>query len=469
MTEFDIAIIGGGPGGYVAAIRAAQQGAGVCLVEQERVGGTCLNHGCIPTKTLYATALLRRRVADAASHGLDCGEVRFDYATAAGRKDAVVAKLVGGVEQLLKANKVDVFRGSAAIEGPGRLRIRSKGVVGHIRAKQIIVASGSLPARPKTLAIDGKNILTSREILAIKELPGRLLIIGGGYIGCEFASIFASLGSRVTLVEQLPELLARSDRQIVREVEKSFKNLGIEVRTETSVESLEVRGETVVATLAGGEELTVDKVLVAVGRVPNSADIGLEEAGVELDRGAVVVDERMATSVEGIYAIGDVTNLIQLAHVASYQGEIAVTNALGGAAKADYRVVPSAIFTLPEVGQVGLTEAECKEQGTAVEVGRFAYQASSKALCDGEPGGLFKVVAAAGGGEILGAAAVGEEASTLIAEVALAMQQRLTPAQLAEVIHAHPTLPELVKEAAEDCEGLAVHKVGRRRDRPNSE
>ena len=249
MTEFDIAIIGGGPGGYVAAIRAAQQGAGVCLVEQARVGGTCLNHGCIPTKALYATALLRRRLADAASHGLDCGAVRFDYATAAGRKDAVVEKLVGGVEQLLKANKVDVFRGSAAIEGPGRLRIRSKGVVGHIRAKQIIVASGSLPARPKTLAIDGKNILTSREILAIKELPGRLLIIGGGYIGCEFASIFASLGSRVTLVEQLPELLARSDRQIVREVEKSFKNLGIEVRTETSVENLEVRGETVVATL----------------------------------------------------------------------------------------------------------------------------------------------------------------------------------------------------------------------------
>nr|WP_066725709.1 dihydrolipoyl dehydrogenase [Desulfuromonas sp. DDH964]AMV71604.1 dihydrolipoamide dehydrogenase [Desulfuromonas sp. DDH964] len=463
MTEFDIAIIGGGPGGYVAAIRAAQQGACVCLVEQERVGGTCLNHGCIPTKALFATALLRQRLAGAALHGISCGEVSFDYGTAAARKESVVEKLVGGVEQLLKANKVDLFHGSASIEGPGRLRIRSKGVVGHIRAKQIIVASGSLPARPKALAIDGKNILTSREILAIKELPGRLLIIGGGYIGCEFASIFAALGSQVTVVEQLPELLARSDRQVVREVEKSFKELGIEVRTKTAVESLEVRGETVVAGLSGGETLTVDKVLVAVGRVPNSSGLGLEEAGVELERGAVKVDERMRTSVDGIYAIGDVTNIIQLAHVASYQGEIAVTNALGGDARADYRVVPSAIFTLPEVGQVGLTEAECKEQGVAVEVGRFAYQASSKALCDGEPRGLFKVVAAADGGEILGAAAVGEEASTLIAEVALAMQQRLTPLQLAAVIHAHPTLPELVREAAEDCEGLAVHKVGRRR------
>jgi dihydrolipoyl dehydrogenase len=463
MTEFDLAIIGGGPGGYVAAIRAAQQGAGVCLIERERVGGTCLNRGCIPTKALYATALMRRRLSDAAAHGLSCGEIGFDYTIAAGRKDAVVEKLVGGVEQLLKAHKVDVFRGNAAIEGPGRVSIRSKGVVGHIRAKRIIVASGSLPARPKSLLIDGKNILTSREILAIKELPERLLVVGGGYIGCEFASILATLGSRVTLVEQLPEILARSDRQVVREVERSFKELGVEVHTATAVENLEVRGETVVASLSGSQELTFDKVLVAVGRIPNSAGVGLDEVGVELDKGAVVVDERLATSVEGIYAIGDVTNLIQLAHVASYQGEIAVTNALGGDAKADYRVVPSAIFTLPEIGQVGLSEAECKERGTAVEVGRFAYQASSKALCDGEPRGLFKVVAAADGGEIVGAAAVGEEASALIAEVALAMHQRLTPAQLAAVIHAHPTLPELVKEAAEDCEGLAVHKVGRRR------
>lgn len=463
MTEFDIAIIGGGPGGYVAAIRAAQQGAGVCLVEQERVGGTCLNRGCIPTKALYSTALLRRRLAAADEHGLSFGEVRFDYATAAGRKDAVVEKLVGGVEQLLKANKVDVFRGSASIEGPGQLKIRSQGVVGHVRAKRIIIASGSLPARPKALPIDGKNILTSREILAIKDLPKRLLIVGGGYIGCEFASIFAALGSSVTLVEQLPEILARSDRQIVREVEKSFKEAGVEVLTETAVENLEAHGDSVIARLSGDRELTFDKALIAVGRVPNSAGLGLEEAGVKVERGAVVVDEHMATSVENIYAIGDVTNIIQLAHVASYQGEIAVTNALGGDARADYRVVPSAIFTLPEIGQVGLSEAECKEQGTAVEVGRFAYQASSKALCDGEPQGLFKVVAAAGGGEILGAAAVGEEASALIAEVALAMHRRLTPAELAAVIHAHPTLPELVKEAAEDCEGLAVHKVGRRR------
>ena len=471
MTEFDIAVIGGGPGGYVAAIRAAQQGACVCLVEKERVGGTCLNRGCIPTKALYSTAHLRHRLQSADTHGFDFGNLRFDYGRAATRKDEVVEKLVGGVEQLLKGNKVEIFHGQASLEDAGRIRIRSRGVVGHIRARKIIIASGSVPARPKSLPIDGKNVLTSREILDMKELPGRLLVIGGGYIGCEFASIFGTLGSQVTVVEQLPGILTHSDRQVVREVEKSFKDLGIEMRTETAVEGLEVASDEVRAELDDGRTLTVDKVLVAVGRVPNSSGMGLEEAGVDLDHGAITVDEGMRTSAEDIFAIGDVTNIIQLAHVASYQAGVAVTNALGGDARADYRVVPSAIFTLPEIGQVGLTEAECKEAGTAIEVGRFAYQAASKALCDGEPRGLFKIVAEKEGGRILGAAAAGEEASTLIAEVALAMQRELTVGQLAEVIHAHPTLPELVKEAAEDCEGQAVHKIGarsRRADKKNT-
>jgi dihydrolipoamide dehydrogenase len=468
MTEFDLAVIGAGPGGYVAAIRAAQQGACVCVIEQERVGGTCLNRGCIPTKALYSTALLRHRLNAAGDHGFQFGQVSFDYARAAARKDEVVAKLVGGVEQLLKGNKVEVFRGRAVIEGPGRIAIRSQGVIGHVRARRIIVASGSRSARPDSLAIDGKNILTSREILAIKELPGRLLIVGGGYIGCEFAGIFAALGSRVTIVEQLPEILATSDRQVVREIEKSFRELGVEIRTGTAVEGVETVGSEVRVTLAGGDTLTVDKVLVAVGRVPNSAEMGLEECGVTLERGAVVVDDRMQTAAEGIYAIGDVTNLIQLAHVASYQAGIAVTNALGGEARADYRVVPSAIFTLPEIGQVGLTETACKEQGLAIAVGRFSYQASSKALCDGEPRGMFKLVTDAESGRILGAAATGEEASSLIAEVALAMQHDLSANELADVIHAHPTLPEIVKEAAEDSVGRAVHKIGARSRRAGS-
>ncbi len=463
MTEFDIAVIGGGVGGYVAAIRAAQGGACVCLVERAEVGGTCLNRGCIPTKALYSTAHLLQRLRQAGAHGIEVPELRFDYAQAARRKDEVVAKLVGGVEQLLRGNGVEVFRGEASLEGPGRVRIHRQDVTGHIRAKNIILATGSLAARPKSLPIDGKIVLTSNEILAIKELPKSLLVIGGGYIGCEFASIFSAFGTEVTIVEQLPVILARSDRQVVREVEKALKEQGVVIHTGASVEALEPGDGEVVVRLSGERTLQVEKVLVSVGRVPNAAGFGFEEAGVKLERGAVVVDERMRTSVEGVYAVGDVTNIIQLAHVAMYQGEIAATNALGGNARADYRVVPSTIFTLPEIGQVGLSEEECKEQGLAVDVGRFTYQASGKALCDGETRGLVKVLAARDDGRLLGAAIVGEEASALIAEVAVGMQQQMTAAALGSVIHSHPTLPEMIREAAEDSEGLAVHKIGRKR------
>lgn len=462
MKEFDIAVIGGGPGGYVAAIRAAQAGACVCLVERDRVGGTCLNRGCIPTKALYSTAHLLHAVRSASAHGIEVGETRFDFGVAATRKDEVVAKLVGGVEQLLKGNGVEVFRGEASLEGPGRIRIRRPELTGHIRAKNIILATGSLPACPQSLPVDGKNVLTSNEILAIKELPASLLVIGGGYIGCEFASIFAAFGSRVSIVEQLPSLLNRSDRQSVREVEKALKERDVAIHTDTSVETLEVAGDAVSVRLTGGKRVQVEKVLVAVGRRPNSEGFGFAENGIRLEKGAVVVDAGMHTSVEDVYAIGDVTGGIQLAHVASYQAEIAVANALGGNEQADYRVVPASIFTLPEIGEVGLTEEACKEKGLAVRIGRFAYQASSKALCSGETRGSVKIVAAADDGRILGASIVGVEASTLVAEVAAAMQQKMTAAQLGRLIHAHPTLPEMIKEAAEDTMGAAVHKVGRR-------
>jgi len=462
MKEYDIAIIGGGPGGYVAAIRAAQAGACVCLVERDRVGGTCLNRGCIPTKALYSTAHLLHDIRAAVAHGIEVGEPRFDFGRAASRKDEVVAKLVGGVEQLLKGNGVEVFRGEASLEGVGRVRIRRPDLTGHIRAKKIILATGSLPACPQSLPVDGKNVLTSNEILAIKELPASLLVIGGGYIGCEFASIFAAFGSRVTIVEQLPVLLNRSDRQAVREVEKTLKERKVAIHTETAVESLTVDDGGVTARLSGGKSVQAEKALVAVGRRPNSDGFGFAENGVRMDKGAVVVDAGMRTSIEGIFAIGDVTGGIQLAHVASYQAQIAVANALGGDKRANYRVIPATIFTLPEIGEVGLTEEDCKEKGLAVNVGRFAYQASSKALCAGETRGSVKIVAAAEDGRILGASIVGAEASTLVAEVAVAMQQEMTTAQLGGLVHSHPTLPEMIKEAAEDVLGEAVHKVGRR-------
>jgi dihydrolipoamide dehydrogenase len=463
MKEFDIAIIGGGPGGYVAAIKAAQQGACVCLIEADRVGGTCLNRGCIPTKAYYSTAVLLNKLRHADQHGVITSGVEFDFARAAERKDQVVEKLVGGVDQLLKGNKVEVFRGKGFLEGEGKVGIRRPDVVGHIRAKKIILATGSLPVTPKSLPVDGKNVLTSTEILAIKELPKRLLVIGGGYIGCEFASIFATFGTEVTIVEALPNILANSDRQIVREVEKAFRDLDVKIHLKTSVESLEVKTDSVTAQLSGQQQLVVDKVLVAVGRRPNSSGMNFAECGIQLDDGAVVVDDQLRTSVEGIYAIGDVIGGIQLAHVASYQAEIAVKNALGGNEKVDYRVVPSAIFTLPEVAQVGLTEEQCKVKGLAYQVGRFSYQATSKAICEGEIQGSIKVIADEATGQILGAAIAGAEASALISELAVAMAQGVSAHQLGAVIHAHPTLPEMIKEAVEDVTGLAVHKIGRRR------
>jgi dihydrolipoamide dehydrogenase len=463
MKAYDLAIIGAGPGGYVAAIRAAQAGASVCLIEQERVGGTCLNHGCIPTKALYASARLLRQLRGAAEHGIATGGVSFDLAQAMLRKAAVVEKLVGGVEQLLKGNGVDLIRGRATLAAPGQVRVAIPAGVGQLRARKIILATGARAAVPTLLPVDGKNILTSREILAMKELPSSLAVVGGGYIGCELAGIFATFGSRVTIVEQLPQLLGRSDRQVVREVEKNFKAAGVEVRTGIGITAAEIVPGGVVLRIADGTRLTVEKVLVAAGRLPNSEDLGLETAGVQVNRGAVAVDTAMRTSVADIYAIGDLTGIIQLAHVASYQAEIAVNNALGGDARADYRVVPSAIFTVPEIGQVGLTEEECKAQGLAIEIGRFAYQASSKALCDGEPQGSIKLLAARDDDRILGAAVAGAEGATLIAEVAAAMAAGMTAKALGAVIHAHPTLPELVKEAAEDVHGAAVHKVGRKR------
>lgn len=463
MKAYDIAIIGGGPGGYVAAIRAAQAGASVCMVEQERVGGTCLNHGCIPTKALYATSVLLQKLKDAEAHGVKTGAIEFDFSRAMVRKEGIVEKLVGGIEQLLKGNGVEIFHGTAALAGDGRIRLAFAGGVGYLRARNIILATGAVPVVPRALAVDGKNILTSREILAMKEPPASLVVVGGGYIGCELAGIMATFGVKVSVVEQLPGILGRSDRQVVREVEKGLQGLGVEVLTGTSVEGLETTAAGVNVTLSGGRTLSTSKVLVAIGRTPNIAGIGLEEAGVALERGAVAVDAGMRTNIPGIFAIGDVTNIIQLAHVASYQAGIAVTNALGGSATADYRVVPSCIFTSPEVSQVGLTEEECKEQGLAVEVGRFAYQASSKALCEGEPRGSIKLIAARDDDRVLGAAIVGAEASALIAEVAAAMTAGLTAAQLGAIIHAHPSLPELIMEAAEDVHGLAVHKVGRRR------
>jgi dihydrolipoamide dehydrogenase len=458
MVEFDIVVVGGGPGGYAAAIGGARRGARVCLVEQDQLGGTCLHRGCIPTKAYHGTARLLNRLRDAGEHGVHISGWSFDFGQAARRKDALVRRLASGLQQLVKGHRIDVFRGRASLEGPGRLAIRRQGVTGHVRARTVILATGSRAARPADLAIDGKNILTSEEILGIQELPESLLIVGGGYIGCEFAAIFAAFGCRVVLVEQQGSLLGGADAEAVAEITRNLKAQGVVLHTGTTLDELGEIDGAVVARLAGGEKVSAAKALVAVGRVANSGDLGLEELGVSIERGAVVVDDGMRTSLAGLYAVGDVTGGPQLAHVAVYQAGIAVENALGGDARVDYRILPSAVFTLPEMSQVGLTEADCRARGIEFKIGHFPYRTNAKALCDGEPGGFVKLVADRRDGTLLGGVIVGEEASVLIAEVAAAMGQGLTAAALADLIHAHPTLAEMVMESAADADSMALHR-----------
>ena len=461
MKEFDLVIIGGGPGGYVAAIRGAQKGAKVALIEKRKLGGTCLNWGCIPTKALYYSAKTLSTALKAGEFGVNTGPVSFDLAKAVSRKDGVVAKLVGGVGQLLKGNGVEVFNGTAKLEAAGRVSVTTGGETSEIAAKKVIIATGSEPAMIPVFNIDRKNILTSTEMLDLKEVPESLVVIGGGVMGCEFASIFARFGSKVTIVELLPTILSTEDKQIVRTIQKSFKTLGVEVLTGVSVETVEATGSGAVTRLTDGREFSATKVLVSIGRSFNSTGLGLEELGIELDRGSIKVNEKMETNLKDIYAIGDVIGGMLLAHVASAEGGIAVTNALGGNSKMDYSVIPAGIFTDPEIASVGLREKDAKAQEIDVKVGRFPYAACGKALAMGESEGFVQIVSDPGNDTVLGASIVGEHATDLIQELAITMKTGAKVTDIIETVHAHPTLPELVLEAAEDLHGEAVHKISR--------
>ena len=463
MSEFDIVIIGGGPGGYVAAIRGAQKGAKVALVEMDRLGGTCLNRGCIPTKALYYSAKALKAAKKAAEFGVNVGEVSFDLSKAVERKDGIVDKLVGGVGQLLKGNGVTVYKGKGSLASPGKVVVKKEEGAEELAAKKIIIATGSEPALIPAFNIDRENVLTSTEILNLKKVPESLLIIGGGVMGCEFATIFARFGTKVTIVELLDNILTMEDKQISRVISKSFKALGVEVKTGVQVEGVEAGDGKVRTTLAGGEEITTEKVLVSIGRSFNTKGLGLDAVGIETDRGQVKVCDKLETNVKGVYAIGDVKGGMLLAHTASVEGGVAVDNALGGSATMDYSAVPAGIFTDPEIASVGLREKDVKEMSIDYSIGRFPYAACGKALTMGETDGMIQVIADPGTDKVLGCTIVGAHATDLIGEVALAVKAGLTVKEVAETIHAHPTLPEVVLEGFEDVHGEAVHKVGRKR------
>lgn len=464
MVEYDIAIIGGGPGGYVAAIRAAQLGARVALVEKERIGGTCLNHGCIPSKALVHSVesyLLAKR---AMRYGVDVGHVEVNFAQMMAWKDEVVDTLVTSVIELVKGHKVDIYEGLGTILEPGLVQVEmggSESSVQQLAARKIIIATGSVPARLPIPGLDLPGVLTSRELLALEALPQSLAIVGGGVIGVEFASIFNALGTKVTVIEMLPHLLPPVDRKLARRFQRMLSAQGVEVKLNAPVQEISLGNGRLRVKSAGAKgEGTVEaeKVLLAVGRWPYTEGLGLGELGIKMDGRRILVNEFMESSVPDIYAIGDVLGTYMLAHVASYEAEVAVENALGHRRVADYRAVPYCVFTTPELAGVGLREDEAKEQGLDYQVARFPFSASGRALAMGETEGQVKMVCEKGSGRVLGLHIMGPRASDLIAEGALAIQSGTTAEDLAQTIHAHPTLPEAVMEAAKAAAfGEAIH------------
>lgn len=467
MKHYDIAVLGSGPGGYVAAIRAAQRGAHVAIVEREDLGGVCLNWGCIPTKTLIHSADVYATACNAEEFGVCIsGAVEPDWPAMSKRKDTVVGKLSKGVGSLLKANGVEFLKGTAEFVDRKTLRAtQAEGAATEFQAARTIVATGGQPVWPGFLPPSSPRLMTSRQALGMTALPASILILGGGIIGSEWACMFARLGVRVTVVEMLPSILPGQDAESARGVAQSMKRLGVDVRTNARMESVEDTGKGVRATV-GDEALEADAMLVSVGRKPLTDGLKPENAGLELDEsGAIPVDSRCATPVPGIYAIGDVTGGIQLAHRASAMGICAADNATGARGEHSDTLVPGCIFTTPEIGTVGLTQEQAEERGHTVRVGKFPFQALGKALAIGETDGFCKIVADAETDQVLGVHIVGPHATDLISEAAAGMRLEVTSEELARTIHPHPTLGEAVMEAAHAVHDECIHAPPARKSR----
>ncbi len=460
--EFDILVIGAGIGGYIAAIRAAQLGAHVGIIEKQYIGGTCLNVGCIPSKALLHVAQVYAGLKEVDKLGIHIeGQPSIDMGAAVAFKEKVVKQLTGGVAQLLKANKVAVFDGVAEALSPTRVKVTQKdGSVVELAAGKLILATGSETIMPPFPGIDGKNVIFSTEALEMTKVPESLVCIGGGVIAVELACMFHALGSNVTIVEMLPSLIANEDEEVCKALTRSLTKRGITVATGARVESIsdaDGMKRVTAMTESGPQTFDGEYVLVAVGRKAQTRGLEtLVSAGLAMDRGKVVANERMETNLPGVYAIGDVVGRTWLAHVAETEGEVAAENAMGHDAKMDYTVVPRVIYTFPEIAAVGLTEQQARERGGAVRVGKFPWVANGKALATTETEGFTKVILGEYG-EILGAAIFGPDATNLITEFSLAMRAELTSDEALVTIHPHPTYSEALREAILAAEGRALH------------
>jgi dihydrolipoamide dehydrogenase len=463
-AQFDLIIIGGGPGGYVAAIRAAQLGARVALVEKWRIGGTCLNVGCIPTKALLTAAGLYAEAKRGDLFGVEASGLRVNMATMMRYKQAMVDKLVGAVEELLEVNAVTVWRGTGSLLQAGLIRVATPTGERHdLAAGRIIVATGSVAAPLPVPGADLPGVIDSSGALELAEIPQSIVIIGGGVIGVEFASLYNMLGSRVTILEMMPVLLPGiCDEMIARRLLLALTRQGIDVHTDAEVQATTAASDGTLAVLytENGKEAqaTGRYVLVAVGRRPYSAGLGLEALGVALNGGAVKVNEYLETSVPGFYAIGDVTGPPMLAHAAMVEGRLAAENALqGNKRRMDYKAIPNAIFSYPEVAVVGLSGAEARRRGYKVKTGQFPLSSNPRAAIMEQGEGLVELVCEAGSGRVLGMEIIGPRATDLIAEGALAVATGATAADIAWTAHTHPTLAEAVLEAALDAQGASIH------------
>jgi len=461
--QFDVAVLGGGPAGYVAVLRAAQLGARAVLIEREWVGGTCLNIGCIPTKALTTSTELLLKARRARVFGIAIPTATPDLPALMKYKQGSVDALVGGVEHLLKRAGVILLRGTGHLSAPTTLEVRrDAGEATVVSARQVILAPGSITARPPIPGLDLPGVITSTKALDIVDVPARLIVVGGGVIGLEFACIYEALGSQVTILEMMPTLLpGTTDEVVAQRLAILLRRRGMNVITGARVEEIVPSGSDLVVTYrdAKGDSSRVegDRVLVAVGRWPNTEDLGLAEVGVTMDGRAMAVDEHLATSVANVWAVGDAVGGPMLAHKAMVDGRVAAENACGGSRTVDYGSVPNVIFTRPEVASVGLTEAQARQRGTEVKVAQFPFSANPRAQILGETDGLVKLVCDADGGAVLGVHLMGPHATDLIAEGALAIQLGATADDLARTTHAHPTLPEAMLEAALGFRDATIH------------
>ena len=460
--EVDTLVIGSGPGGYVAAIRAAQLGQKVTIVERENLGGVCLNVGCIPSKALIAVGHRFVNAKDSESMGITASDVKIDFTKAQEFKNGVVNKLTGGVEGLLKGNKVDILQGEAYFVDSNTVRVIEEDSAQTYKFKNAILATGARPVEIPGFKYS-KRVINSTGALNLTELPGKLVVIGGGYIGTELGSAFANLGSEVTIIEGSNDILAGFEKQMTQIVKKGLKKKGVEIALKAAAKGVEETETGVTVTYeVGGEEKKVeaDYVLVTVGRRPNTDEMGLEEMGIKFaDRGIIEVDKQCRTNIPNIYAIGDIAPGPQLAHKASYEAKVAAEAISGQKSEVDYLAIPAVCFTDPELATVGLNEQQAKDEGFEVSSGKFPFAANGRALALDATEGFVKLVARKEDGLLLGAQIVGENASDMIAELGLAIEAGMTVEDIAMTIHAHPTLGEISMEAAEVVMGQPIHMI----------